>query len=59
VLEPIAGVALPAPAPEPGIAPLLKKLMDDYRNTGLPPAYVPMQVRRPEPTPNKEEEGLA
>jgi hypothetical protein len=30
--------------------------MNDYRNTGLPPAYVSMPVRRsePEPTPNKE-----
>ena len=57
-LEPIAGaVAPPPPPPEPGIAPLLKKLMDDYRNTGLPPAYVPMPVRRPDPdpTPNQED----
>jgi putative transposase len=54
-LEPIAAGALPPPA-EPGIAPLLAKLMNDYRNTGLPPAYVSMPVRRsePEPTPNKE-----
>ncbi len=55
-LEPIAAGAL-VPPPEPGIAPLLAKLMEDYRNTGLPPAYVPMPVRRPEPepTPNKED----
>jgi hypothetical protein len=55
VLEPIAAGAVASP-PEPGIAPLLKKLMDDYRNTGLPPAYVPMPVRPAEPTPNKEED---
>ena len=29
------------PPPEPGIAPLLKKLMADYAATGLPPAYLP------------------
>jgi hypothetical protein len=29
------------PAPEPGIAPLLKKLMAEHAATGLPPAYVP------------------
>jgi putative transposase len=38
-LEPV--VAVPAPPPEPGIAPLLKKLMADYAATGLPPAYLP------------------
>ena len=26
---------------EPGIAPLLKKLMAEYAATGLPPAYLP------------------
>jgi transposase InsO family protein len=29
------------PPAEPGIAPLLKKLMADYAATGLPPAYLP------------------
>jgi transposase InsO family protein len=29
------------PPAEPGIAPLLKKLMADYSATGLPPAYLP------------------
>jgi putative transposase len=38
-LEPV--VAVPPPPPEPGIAPLLKKLMADYAATGLPPAYLP------------------
>lgn len=38
-LEPV--VAVPAAPTEPGIAPLLKKLMADYAATGLPPAYLP------------------
>jgi len=38
-LEPV--VAVPAAPKEPGIAPLLKKLMADYAATGLPPAYLP------------------
>jgi hypothetical protein len=29
------------PHAEPGIAPLLRKLMRDYAATGLPPAYLP------------------
>jgi transposase InsO family protein len=45
-LEPIDGTAGIAraelPPPQPGIAPLLKKLMAEYRATGLPPAYVPL-----------------
>jgi hypothetical protein len=47
VLEPIAEAPLNIPPPQPGIAPLLEKLMNDHRATGLPPAYVPL-VRRPE-----------
>ncbi len=31
----------PAAAAEPGVAPLLEKLMHQYRATGLPPAYLP------------------
>ena len=32
----------PAPAPKPaGMAPLLRKLIDTHRATGLPPAYLP------------------
>jgi hypothetical protein len=27
--------------PQPGIAPLLRKLLADYAATGLPPAYLP------------------
>jgi putative transposase len=34
-----------ANAVEPGIAPLLKKLMADYAQTGLPPAYLPKEAR--------------
>ncbi len=36
-------VLTPAPAKEPtGMAPLLSKLVDEQRATGLPPAYLPM-----------------
>jgi len=39
-LHPVA--ATPAPAPKPtGMAPLLRKLIDTHRDTGLPPAYLP------------------
>lgn len=39
-LAPVAGA--PAPAPKPaGMAPLLRKLIDTHRATGLPPAYLP------------------
>jgi transposase InsO family protein len=37
------GDALGVAPPEPGIAPLLRKLMADYAATGLPPAYVPKE----------------
>lgn len=56
VLEPIGAAASVAAPPEPGIAPLLEKLMNDYRSTGLPPAYVPMPVRPAAPTPKEEED---
>jgi transposase InsO family protein len=37
-----AVAAAPPPAPKPaGMAPLLRKLMDTHRATGLPPAYLP------------------
>ena len=40
VRESTAGV--PAPAPKPaGMAPLLRKLIETHRETGLPPAYLP------------------
>lgn len=29
------------PAPPSGVAPLLRQLMDEWRRTGLPPAYLP------------------
>ena len=51
-LEPIGDPAAVVPPPEPGIAPLLNKLMDDYRATGLPPAYLPKEDR---PEPNEED----
>jgi len=51
-LEPIGTTTMPSAArSEPGIAPLLEKLMADYRSSGLPPAYVPM-VDRSERDPN-------
>lgn len=38
-----SALAVAEPEPEAtGIAPLLKRLMDEYRATGLPPAYVPL-----------------
>jgi transposase InsO family protein len=38
-LDPVATMSSP---PKPvGMAPLLRKLMDGYHDTGLPPAYVP------------------
>jgi len=40
VLAPVAVGAAPAPKPA-GIAPLLRKLIDTQRTTGLPPAYLP------------------
>jgi transposase InsO family protein len=39
-LEPVPGSPTPAPKPA-GMAPLLRKLVDSYRATGLPPAYLP------------------
>jgi transposase InsO family protein len=42
-LEPIDDT--PAPPSVPGIAPLLEKLLADYRATGLPPAYLPKDDR--------------
>jgi len=50
-LEPLVDVPTPSMA-EPGIAPLLKKLMADYAATGLPPAYLPKDHLR---TTKKEE----
>jgi transposase InsO family protein len=40
-LEPVAS----APAPTGEVAPLLKTLMDEYRATGLPPAYLPLKEK--------------
>jgi hypothetical protein len=46
-LDPLPDALLDAdaPEPEPGMAPLLRKLMADYAATGLPPAYVPKTDR--------------
>lgn len=39
-LAPVASAQAPAPKPA-GMAPLLRKLVDTHRATGLPPAYLP------------------
>jgi transposase InsO family protein len=36
-----AGPVVEKPVPAPGMAPLLEKLMADYKSAGLPPAYLP------------------
>lgn len=38
----------PLAAEEPGMAPLLKDLMAQYAETGLPPAYVPKKEKESE-----------
>jgi hypothetical protein len=38
----------PEPAPT-GVAPLLRELMREYAATGLPPAYVPLPPKKPQP----------
>lgn len=47
-LEPADAVTAAPPA-EPGVAPLLKKLLADYSATGLPPAYVPLDTTDDDP----------
>jgi putative transposase len=48
VIEPVLS-ELPEAAPEPGLPPLLRKLLAEYSATGLPPAYIPK--------PPKEQKG--
>jgi hypothetical protein len=44
-LDPLPATSNAAdPAPQPGIAPLLRKLLADYAATGLPPAYLPHET---------------
>ena len=40
-LEPLGSPPTPISPPASGMAPLLEKLLADYRATGLPPAYLP------------------
>jgi putative transposase len=42
------GSALPAPAP--GMAPLLQKIIHQYATTGLPPAYLPQPQNSQNPS---------
>ena len=50
-LQPLPDAPHPAePAPQPGVAPLLRKLLAEYAATGLPPAYLPH-----DPDPDPEE----
>ena len=48
VIDPVVP-ELPETAPQPGLPPLLRKLLAQYSATGLPPAYIPK--------PPKEEKG--
>jgi len=50
VIEPVVP-ELPETAPQPGLPPLLRKLLAQYSATGLPPAYIPK--------PPKEEKGTS
>lgn len=47
-LDDSPAVADSCPPAEPGIAPLLCQLMEEYQATGLPPAYLPKTLRNPE-----------
>jgi transposase InsO family protein len=40
----------PARPADPGMAPLLRKLLADYAATGRPPAYLPLAASREEPS---------
>jgi len=50
VIDPVVP-ELPETAPQPGLPPLLRKLLAQYSATGLPPAYIPK--------PPKEEKGTS
>ena len=41
IKEPVAGDMKPEDVPSPGMAPLMRKLLQEYVATGLPPAYIP------------------
>lgn len=44
-LDPVETPLVPTPPPEAGIAPLLEKLITDYRAASLPPGYLPKNPR--------------
>lgn len=43
-LEPIDELPVPAPSADP-VPPLMRKLLEDYAATGMPPAYLPKDER--------------
>lgn len=45
----------PAQPPSSGVAPLLQRLIDQQRQTGLPPGYLPKQDVDPDPEPDPSE----
>ena len=51
-LGPLASAARDEPPlqpADPGLAPLLRKLLADYAATGRPPAYVPLPSKKETP----------
>lgn len=58
-LEPLAGtddIPLPPRNPAPGMAPLLEKYLTEYRQAGLPPAYLPKDDLEPSDDGGKDKE---
>ena len=45
-LDPVANAQVPTPAPSKEIPALLRKWLEDYAATGLPPAYLPSKEER-------------
>jgi transposase InsO family protein len=53
-LEPLGSPPRPLAPPAPALAPLLEKLIAEYRATGLPPAYLPKDDGATAPTEEDE-----